>query len=513
MASGQGSNSEVNKHPFVRDWIHHVTGSDPRATINALQGWDCQPSSLVRSSDMRSLALGTGASIFQTTLLPALESAQHEVILVTCFWARSLTLDLLSASLLKLSARARHLGRKIRVRICFSSLSLFQKLFHTTSPEGHVYAPSTWPTKLGLPAASELPGLEMEVKSIFMLPFSVMHPKFLIVDRCRVLLPSCNVSWEDWFEGCVDLRGLIVETFFTFWHRFWASSQDRIREATPLVADQEPSEEDYTVTTPPVDAQPLRQSTSVLPIHNTLQLSSVPSIFLPSRHHIDPSFRPFPFQRFPPAPPTPLNTFLLSLFARAQNRIYIQTPNLTSPPVLHALLNALSRGIDVHVVTSARLMILEQLVTAGTTTSRCVRKLTKEHRRLLHPHRLRRSPSASSSSSALALAEEGRLTGRNIGALRIEFYHARTTAEQVAPDRAAVGVITAAEPVQSHLKLSTVDDEVVVLGSGNLDRASWYTSQELGVAFFSTQLAAELHSSLSRALAGRKRVAYDSAGV
>ncbi|KAJ9624940.1 hypothetical protein H2203_004890 [Taxawa tesnikishii (nom. ined.)] len=506
MASGQGSNSEVNKHPFVRDWIHHVTGSDPRATINALQGWDCQPSSLVRSSDMRSLALGTGASIFQTTLLPALESAQHEVILVTCFWARSLTLDLLSASLLKLSARARHLGRKIRVRICFSSLSLFQKLFHTTSPEGHVYAPSTWPTKLGLPAASELPGLEMEVKSIFMLPFSVMHPKFLIVDRCRVLLPSCNVSWEDWFEGCVDLRGLIVETFFTFWHRFWASSQDRIREATPLVADQEPSEEDYTVTTPPVDAQPLRQSTSVLPIHNTLQLSSVPSIFLPSRHHIDPSFRPFPFQRFPRAS-NPLNTFLLSLFARAQNRIYIQTPNLTSPPVLHALLNALSRGIDraSHDPRAARHRRDNDLALRPQTHKRTPTPAA--------PSPPPPVPSASSSSSALALAEEGRLTGRNIGALRIEFYHARTTAEQVAPDRAAVGVITAAEPVQSHLKLSTVDDEVVVLGSGNLDRASWYTSQELGVAFFSTQLAAELHSSLSRALAGRKRVAYDSAGV
>ena len=66
---------------------------------------------------------------------------------------------------------------------------------------------------MGLPAPEELAGLELVVKSVFVRPFSVMHPKFIIVDRKRAFMPSCNVSWEDWFEGCIDMEGAIVEKY------------------------------------------------------------------------------------------------------------------------------------------------------------------------------------------------------------------------------------------------------------------------------------------------------------
>jgi phosphatidylserine/phosphatidylglycerophosphate/cardiolipin synthase-like enzyme len=45
------------------------------------------------------------------------------------------------------------------------------------------------------------------------------------------------------------------------------------------------------------------------------------------------------------------------------------------------------------------------------------------------------------------------------------------------------------EPAKSHLKWTVVDDEATVLGSGNMDRASWFTSQELGVALLSKEKA------------------------
>ena len=35
--------------------------------------------------------------------------------------------------------------------------------------------------------------------------------------------------------------------------------------------------------------------------------------------------------------------------------------------------------------------------------------------------------------------------------------------------------------VKCHIKCSVIDNTVVVLGSGNMDRASWFTSQELGI--------------------------------
>jgi len=67
---------------------------------------------------------------------------------------------------------------------------------------------------MGLPAPDELLGLEMVVKMVFVRPFSVMHPKFVLVDRQRAFMPSCNVSWEEWFEGCIEMRGDIAGKLF-----------------------------------------------------------------------------------------------------------------------------------------------------------------------------------------------------------------------------------------------------------------------------------------------------------
>ncbi|RAL58693.1 hypothetical protein DID88_002999 [Monilinia fructigena] len=47
-------------------------------------------------------------------------------------------------------------------------------------------------------------------------------------------------------------------------------------------------------------------------------------------------------------------------------------------------------------------------------------------------------------------------------------------------------------PVKLHLKMTIIDGEITVLGSGNMDRASWVTSQELGVAIFSEQVSRSL---------------------
>lgn len=50
------------------------------------------------------------------------------------------------------------------------------------------------------------------------------------------------------------------------------------------------------------------------------------------------------------------------------------------------------------------------------------------------------------------------------------------------------------QPVKLHLKMTVIDNEITVLGSGNMDRASWVTSQEVGVAIFSEQVARRLNA-------------------
>lgn len=254
-------------------------------------------------------------------IIPVILSATQEILLVTCFWAPSPSLTKLSAALVELSSRqlAQRLP-KIRVRLCFSSRSLFQKLFHTSDCKGQEYPPSTWTSKLGLPTPDQLQGLDLHVKSLFFLPFSVLHPKFLIVDRRVALLPSCNISWETWLECCIKLSGPIVIKLFDFWAETW-ETDGRL--------DPSKSEVAYK-----------KMSSSALNRSN----------LLPSQHHRNPRFRPM-FLRAAVPPQTPLNVYLLHAFGKAKTSINITTPNLTCASVISALLDALARGVNIEIST------------------------------------------------------------------------------------------------------------------------------------------------------------------
>lgn len=61
------------------------------------------------------------------------------------------------------------------------------------------------------------------------------------------------------------------------------------------------------------------------------------------------------------APSTPLNLYLLQALASARKDICIITPNLTSPPVLSAVIAVLKRGVNATIVTNRRMMVLEQV--------------------------------------------------------------------------------------------------------------------------------------------------------
>lgn len=471
------------------------------------------------------LPFTTGLQIYQTSILPAILSAQHEVILITCFWSTaSETLARLRETLLQLSEKSVALQRqkgkgkeqqkKIKVRIGFSSSSVWQKLTHTFSKKGRVYSGEEVFGKGGLlsPLSSlssssagketkeekekekekELwRGLDLEIKSIFFLPFSVWHPKFVIVDRKEVWLPSCNVSWEEWFEGGVRVQGEgVVRKFVEFWEENWRSDGDggegeeegEEEEGEEPDQDQEEQEEE----------EDSHHHNPPSPTTTTTTLPNIPYKFLPSPHHRNPHFHLFPWQTPSPAPPTPLNLELLHLFTTAQKSIYIQTPNLTCAPVLDALWGAaVERGVQVTIVTSERLMRVEQLVTAGRTTGWCVRGLVKKYQRAMLERERR-----------MGDLEAGR--GGTMGSLRVSYYEPRSEAAAKAKTGGD------AEPVQSHLKLTVVDEEAIVFGSGNMDRASWYTSQELGVAFYSHELVTQVMRSLQSALEGRTKLVYDS---
>lgn len=124
-------------------------------------------------------------------------------------------------------------------------------------------------------------------------------------------------------------------------------------------------------------------------------------------------------------------------------------------------------------------MILEQLVTAGTITGFELWKLERRYTKLVKAyHKIHNND-----------PENGMLEP---GRLKMAYFHLKEGRRK-----------REGEILKSHLKLTIVDEEVTVLGSGNLDRASWYTSQELGVAFISKDMAREVKGAVSEALEGR----------
>lgn len=430
---------------------------------NHVDDWD----KLISSSVPRNLFVGTGYTIYSRSLLPAILSAKHSVQLITCFWASSPSLDGIRDTLLELAATRSQSGNTknpLRISIGFSSSGLFQKIFHTSSRDGYVYPPSKWPT-LGLLEESTLKkgGIELTVKSLFFTPFSVMHPKFVIVDGCRAWIPSCNVSWERWFEGCVEVEGDIVTQLMSFYKHVWAT----LDETLPLnnVLSQTSPVPNGSSDTTGLEALPTpspNRSRSIDIASATQEFSfpqdeAVPTIFLPSSHHRNPRFSIFPFLSQSNPPMTPLNAALSTLITNAQRRITILTPNVTSWPVIDALLAALARGVDVQIRTSKNMMLIEQLVTAGTTTSWCLARLIKKYRALLDRKQT---------------SDEERQT-MSTGNLEIFYYKPLESRKQEQD-----------EPVVSHFKMTLVDEEYLVLGSGNMDRASWWTSQEIGLLFY-----------------------------
>lgn len=512
-----------------------------------------------RSSRLESFHLGTGSTIYSTLAPIILANTSRELLITTCFWSSSASARTIALLLRALSRKAREAQRAvdgepssgvIRVRICISSLSLWQKLFHTQSPDGYVYPASKWPKALGLPPPAELPGLDIQVKSVFIKPFSVMHPKYIICDRHLAIMPSCNVSWEDWFEGALVvsedvqwhwLEGVgwqtsnqpgIVTRLVDLWRAFWgrvpanASSNVQSSSQRPwqIPVNDAPFQRQnqlVQIASPAITAPPLHSSAQPLiaaDLPSSISLSHSASSFhqpkqtllLPHPHSSDPlihlslsSTFPFlhPYSANPASyPSTPLTEFTLALLNTAQHSITLVTPNLTAAPAIAAIRDALTRGVRVTLVTNDALMRAEQWATACTTTTRQVAQLRAWYARsgargVLHIGWF----------TALAGDAELAETGPSSP---VQSSRRRAATDQNLDIEAALGNVNQharAHPVKSHLKCTAVDGRLVLLGSGNMDRASWVTSQELGIAVQDADAVRRIMGAVDAALRGRVR--------
>jgi phosphatidylserine/phosphatidylglycerophosphate/cardiolipin synthase-like enzyme len=148
--------------------------------------------------------------------------------------------------------------------------------------------------------------------------------------------------------------------------------------------------------------------------------------------------------------------FRIEAIKRARRSIFIQTPNLTSRGIINALKFALLKSVEVTLYVPRNMMVWESFITGWTTTARCVKQLLRWTKR--HPETQ----------------------------LILEWYQS----EDNQPFRI--------DEHKSHLKFMVVDQELVILGSSNLDRASVCTSGEVDIAFSNDSLAKTLLHAVQR---------------
>ncbi|KAK6337532.1 hypothetical protein TWF730_002929 [Orbilia blumenaviensis] len=477
---------------------------------------------LLSSSYIEDYTVGTGESLtnFQCTKL--LE-AENEIIIVTGFLnptsasvkALNRTIEILATRQTLKSVR-RGTDTVLKMHICFSSSGFLQKILHTKNPKGRIWKEKEW-KKLGLGDPKYLKGrVDLTVKSIFVRPVGLLHGKYMIVDRKILVVPSCNLSWEEWLEGATtylrypeDSPDCVVKKFVEYWESVWRYGEEAGPDRFEGVVERFPAVNSNEGGGSIVLERPRGTS-----IERRGWEGFVPTVFLP--HPESGSFPPiWPFGeveavwkilrglmgvvfekggRDDEYLGNPQNAFWMAAIEGAEKSIYVHTPNVTAKPLIDALTRAVKRGVTVEIVTSMGMMKWEQLVTAGTTTDKCLQKMVGEI-----------------ANWKGTLDEE---EGMTEGGLWIYRYNA-TKRPQLPPFVKQPGdnhKLTWYD--KSHVKCLIVDEEVVVLGSGNFDRASWVTSQEVNVGLFlDNARAGRVRQALVDALAGRLEVFEGSGWV
>jgi phosphatidylserine/phosphatidylglycerophosphate/cardiolipin synthase-like enzyme len=184
-------------------------------------------------------------------------------------------------------------------------------------------------------------------------------------------------------------------------------------------------------------------------LHYTIQWSTLPVAFLACGSSRSGSLP------FAPIRATP-TLFQIESIRRARRNIFIQTPNLNSHAIIKALKNALLKNIKVTICIPKNMMVLESIVTGWSTTNCCVT--------LLQRWALRRPETS----------------------LNVQWFKSDETQAFVV------------DGDKSHIKLMVVDEELVIVGSSNLDRASAGTSGEVNVAISNSEFAHQILAAIKR---------------
>lgn len=201
---------------------------------NALRSLENQPMaglvspSLLGSSGVVPLTIVSTLPDINRHTANCIVRAEKEVLLATNFWVYSDASIIITQALRELSKRAGERGEKVVVKIIYDRGSVKQVY------QNHQHVPpSEWASeKVKLPAAEDIPNIQMEVINYHRPVLGTFHAKFCVIDRKIGLLQSNNVQDNDNLEMMQHLEGPIVDSLYD---TFIISWNKQFEPALPMV--------------------------------------------------------------------------------------------------------------------------------------------------------------------------------------------------------------------------------------------------------------------------------------
>ena len=313
------------------------------------------------------------------------------------------------------------------------------------------------------PASQQLPALEREFARLGLDPSFVsveiaaythtilgnVHEKSIVVDGRHAVVTGANPqghhdSGEPWFDAGFEFEGDIAlalrEEIADGWRRAkrWGCGTRRVsRDGANRCLGPVRRMEPLDVARIAAAPQECRP----------MILAGRPANANPFRNRVD----------------DPQGQAFLAAFGAAEERIRIQTPNLNDDHARRAILDAVARGVDVEIVLSKGFNDLtENMPGQGGTNEEVVRDLFRK------------------------LRERG--VADACERLKVRWY-----------SHDGVTAIDGNGPRASHAKYASVDGQLAIVGSANMDTQAWNHSREVNVVVDDAETTAAWDAALFEA--------------
>jgi len=395
--------------------------------------------------------IGSSGVVVQTVLGSTLEilshyrecilTAEREVILSAGFWKNGASVDAVHDMLVELNNNISQNPNRSKVVV--------KILWDRGYPRGGSFKfnakvdQKKWP-KLRVPSFHEVPNLKIEVLNNHRPVLGALHMKYLIVDRNKVLLSSNNIQNKPNLEICFCFEGEIVNSIYDTFLISWSES---LCPSLPCLSTPASNTALFNFKSPEEIAAN-RSNNAFNPFFYHNSHPPVPMALLNRWPHGGFTNKDIS---------TPQDVGWIGAFRYAKRSVYIQTPDFNATPAIIEIYEACVRGIQVTMLLCYGYNDLKEHIFQGGTNLQVTKRLYKQ------------------------LEKAGFARNFTVG-----WYVAKQETHPVK------------NKLQSHVKFMAIDDEVAIVGSGNMDTQSWFHSAELNVMVDSPQIIQEWYTLFQR---------------